>query len=112
MPLYIAKCGDLDRCYRCLTDSQSKDSATQLLTKYKSGALVTQLISNINIIMNKTKNNISMNINRRSTTCWALGHPSHKTQQRRERKISSTGFWRLFNSAYLIFVNFGAPIFF
>ena len=24
------------------TDSQSKDSATQLLTKYKSGALVTQ----------------------------------------------------------------------
>ena len=25
------------------TDSQSKDSATQLLTKYKSGALVTQL---------------------------------------------------------------------
>ena len=25
-----------------LTDSQSKDSATQLLTKYKSGALVTQ----------------------------------------------------------------------
>ena len=27
-----------------LTDSQSKDSATQLLTKYKSGALVTQLI--------------------------------------------------------------------
>ena len=26
-----------------LTDSQCKDSATQLLTKYKSGALVTQL---------------------------------------------------------------------
>ena len=43
MPLYIAKSGDLDRCHRCLTDSQSKDSATQLLTKYKSGALVTQL---------------------------------------------------------------------
>ena len=42
MPLYIAKSGDLDRCYRCLTDSQSKDRATQLLTKYKSGALVTQ----------------------------------------------------------------------
>ena len=46
MPLYIAQSGDLDRCYRCLTDrltdSQSKDSATQLLTKYKSGALVTQ----------------------------------------------------------------------
>ena len=47
MPLYIAKSGDLDRCYRCLTDSlthsQTKDSATQLLTKYKSGALVTQI---------------------------------------------------------------------
>ena len=46
MPLYIAKSGDLDRCYRCLTHSlthsQSKDRATQLLTKYKSGALVTQ----------------------------------------------------------------------
>ena len=45
MPLYIAKCGDLDRCYRCLTDSQSKDSATQLLTKYKSGALATQWLT-------------------------------------------------------------------
>ena len=47
MPLYIAKSGDLDRCYRCLNDwlthSHLKDSATQLLIKYKSGALVTQL---------------------------------------------------------------------
>ena len=43
MPLYIAQSGDLDRCYRCLTDSQTlKDRATQLLTKYKGGALVTQ----------------------------------------------------------------------
>ena len=43
MPLYIAQSGDLDRCYRCLTHSQTlKDSATQLLIKYKSGALVTQ----------------------------------------------------------------------
>ena len=46
MPLYIAKSGDLDRCYRCLTDSLThshlKDSATQLLIKCKSGALVTQ----------------------------------------------------------------------
>ena len=46
MPLYIAKSGDLDRCYRCLTDwltdSQRKDRATQLLKKYKSGALLTQ----------------------------------------------------------------------
>ena len=39
MPLYIAQRGDLDRCYRCLTDGQTlKDSATQPLTKYKSGA--------------------------------------------------------------------------
>ena len=48
MPLYIAQSGDLDRCHGCLTDglthSQTlKDSATQLLKKYKSGALVTQL---------------------------------------------------------------------
>ena len=44
MPLYIAKSGDLDRCYRCLTDGQTlKDSATQLLIKYKRGALVTKL---------------------------------------------------------------------
>ena len=44
MPLYIAQSGDLDRCYRCLTHSQWKDRATQLLIKYKSGALVTQYI--------------------------------------------------------------------
>ena len=44
MPLYIAQSGDLDRCYQCLTHSQTlKDSVTQLLIKYKSGALVTQL---------------------------------------------------------------------
>ena len=48
MPLYIAKSGDLDRCHACLTGwlthSHLKDSATQLLIKYKSGALVTQYI--------------------------------------------------------------------
>ena len=46
MLLYIAKSGDLDRCYRCLTDRLTtlKDRATQLLKKYKSGALVTQII--------------------------------------------------------------------
>ena len=45
MPLYIAQSGDLDRCHRCLTDRLTtlKDRATQLLIKYKSGALVTQL---------------------------------------------------------------------
>ena len=43
MPLYIGQRGDLVRCYRCLTDSLTlKDRATQLLLKYKSGALVTQ----------------------------------------------------------------------
>ena len=48
MPLYIAQSEDLDRCYRCLTNSLTHslttliDSATQLLIKYKSGALVTQ----------------------------------------------------------------------
>ena len=44
MPLYIAQSRDLVRCYRCLTHSQTlKDRATQLLVKYRSGALVTQL---------------------------------------------------------------------
>ena len=43
MPLYIAKSGDLGRYHACLTDGQTlKDRATQLLKKYKSGALVTQ----------------------------------------------------------------------
>ena len=45
MPLYIEQSGDVDRCYRCLTDSQTlKDRAIQLLIKYKSGALVTQIV--------------------------------------------------------------------
>ena len=44
MPLYIAQSGDLDRCHGCLTHSHLKDRATQLLIKYKSGALVTQLM--------------------------------------------------------------------
>ena len=45
MPLYIAKSGDLEGCHACLTDrlTTSKDRATQLLIRYKSGALVTQL---------------------------------------------------------------------
>ena len=49
MPLYIAQSGDLDRCYRCLTDwltdwlTTLKDRATQLLINYKIGALVTQI---------------------------------------------------------------------
>ena len=45
MPLYIAQSGDLDRCHRCLADSHLKDRATQLLIKYKSGALVAQYIN-------------------------------------------------------------------
>ena len=47
MPLYIAKSGDLDRSYRCLTDwlthwQTLKDSATQLLIECKGGAPATQ----------------------------------------------------------------------
>ena len=44
MPLYIAKSGDLEGCHACLTDRLTtlKDRATQLLIKYKIGALVTQ----------------------------------------------------------------------
>ena len=46
MPLYIAQSGDLGRCHACLTDRLTtlKDRATQLLIKYKSGALVTQFL--------------------------------------------------------------------
>ena len=47
MPLYISQSGDLEGCHACLTDSLTlKDSATQLLIKYKSGALVTQKVTN------------------------------------------------------------------
>ena len=47
MPLYIAQSGDLEGCHACLTDRLTtlKDRATQLLIKYKSGALVTQFAS-------------------------------------------------------------------
>ena len=48
MPLYIAQSGDLDRCchnaFRTRSLPTLKNRATQLLTKYKSGALVTQLM--------------------------------------------------------------------
>ena len=52
MPLYIAKSGDLEGCHTCLTDSLTdsqtlKDSPTQLLIKYKSGALVTQILTKL-----------------------------------------------------------------
>ena len=44
MPLYIAQSGDLEGCHACLTDRLTtlKDRATQLLIKFKTGALVTQ----------------------------------------------------------------------
>ena len=44
MPLYIAQSGDLEGCHACLTDwlTTLKDRATQLLIKFKTGALVTQ----------------------------------------------------------------------
>ena len=46
MPLYIAQSGDLEGCHACLTDRLTtlKDRATQLLIKFKTGALVTQFI--------------------------------------------------------------------
>ena len=49
MLLYIAQSGDLEGCHACLTDGRTdgqtlKDRATQLLIKYKSGALVTQSV--------------------------------------------------------------------
>ena len=41
MPLYIAKSENLEGLHAYLTDN-FENSATQLLIKYKSGALVTQ----------------------------------------------------------------------
>ena len=35
MPVYIGKRGDLVECYRCLTNSQSENSATQLVSSIK-----------------------------------------------------------------------------
>ena len=43
MPVYNEQSGDLDRCHGSLTHSMTlRDSATQLLIKYKSLAFVTQ----------------------------------------------------------------------
>ena len=44
MPLYIEQNGDLERCHRSLTDR-----ASQLLIKYKSGALVTQFRTDLEL---------------------------------------------------------------
>ena len=50
MPLYIEQSGDQGRYHGCLTDGLTlKDRATQLLIKYKSGALVTQFELVINL---------------------------------------------------------------
>ena len=51
MPLYIAQSGDLDRCYRCLTDRLTtlKDRATQLLIKYKPRNAIRSIISYENL---------------------------------------------------------------
>ena len=49
MPLYIAQSGDLEGCHACLTHwlTTLKDRATQLLIKFKTGALVTQYGHNL-----------------------------------------------------------------
>ena len=57
---YIAQSGDLDRCHACLTHSQTlKDSATQLLIKYKNGALVTQYTLCIRYDIHNSNNGIN-----------------------------------------------------
>ena len=62
MPLYIAKSGDLEGCHACLTDRLTilKDRATQLLIKYKIGALVTQFI--FEICKHTSANRVDANI--------------------------------------------------
>ena len=69
MPLYIAQSGDLDRCYRCLTDRLTtlKDRATQLLKKYKSGALVTQYKS---VFVNSTNTTTNIETAVLSSVTW------------------------------------------
>ena len=56
MPLYIAKSGDLEGCHACLTDRLTtlKDRATQLLIKFKTGALVTQYKARYVTLMSMT----------------------------------------------------------
>ena len=74
MPLYIAQSGDLDRCYRCLTHSQTlKDIATQLLTKYKSGALVTQIQNSCIKYVKRTTQALKPSILKRITTQCIVG---------------------------------------
>ena len=55
MPLDIEQSGHLDRCHRSLHSQTLKDRATQLLIKYKSGALVTQIFKEIHVFLWKQK---------------------------------------------------------
>ena len=73
MPLYIAQSGDLHRCHGCFTDSLTdwqtlKDRATQLLKKYKSGALVTQILPHDSSLKQYLK---STCFQRSATLLWA-----------------------------------------
>ena len=87
MPLYIAKSGDLEGCHACLTDRLTtlKDRATQLLRKYKSGALVTQLNNETHPVCDAMVNEFP------STSCqwniFSLGTcPQMKYYQRKQTK--------------------------
>ena len=46
MPVYIGKSGDLVGCYRCLTHSQTENSATQLVSciKHKLSHAITTFL--------------------------------------------------------------------
>ena len=77
MPLYIVQSGDLDRCYASLTDGQTlKDRATQLPTKYKSGALVTQYAAEMTLQRADTRQGYYSATN----PSWQLGSPDHLTR--------------------------------
>ena len=76
MPLYIAQSGDWGRCYQCLTDGQNlKNRATQLLIKYKSGALVTQNAAEMTLQRADTRQGYYSATN----PSWQLGSPDHQT---------------------------------
>ena len=48
MPVYIGKSGDLVGCYRCLTHSQTENSATQLVSSIKHK--LSHAIQSVNIL--------------------------------------------------------------
>ena len=74
MPLHIEQSGDLDRCHGLTT---LKNRATQLLIKYKSGALVTQwmiLVTNCSYVSYHPTN--GGGVQQCNASLWLLWRPA------------------------------------